>query len=416
MKSVNKSIKHAPERTFCSGCSACVSVCTKKAISLQLNKAGFYEAVLNETLCINCGKCQKVCSRYQDTQGVSLYAAEHLAMQSNECDIVKTCSSGGLAYELALQAAESNEVVIGCIYNCENQKAEHIRIKNKEDLELLKGSKYVQSNNADAFRAAVEQAIQDRETRFTVFGTPCQIAGFARTAEHLGFRERTLLVEIFCHGVPSYHVWDMQLEEIKKKLGGNPTDVQFRYKKDDWHSYCIKAERDGKVWYGTREKAEFWHVFFENVLLNDACIVCKERREMSMADIRLGDYWGHRFEKHSDGVSAIFAMTERGKEAVQGLKTSGRLINLECGTSEEMIAAQNMLGYKYDVKHREAIENIELGINTKEVIKSYRKKMNIKQKVKRIVLGLSSYIPPGLRAKLRKMNSSRYVKNTLKRK
>lgn len=410
MKTVDKSIKHAPEGTFCSGCSACISVCPKKAISLQLNRAGFYEAVLDEALCINCGKCQKVCSRYQEMKGVSLHEAEHLAMQSQEREIVKTCSSGGLAYELALQAVENNEVVIGCIYNCENQKAEHICVENKEDLELLKGSKYVQSNAANAFRAAAEQAIKDKETRFTVFGTPCQIAGFARTAEQLGFRDRTLLVEIFCHGVPSYHVWDMQLEEIRKKLGGNPTDVQFRYKKDDWHSYCIKAERDGKVWYGTREKAEFWHVFFENVLLNDACMVCKERREESLADIRLGDYWGHRFEKHSDGVSAVFALNEKGEEAVQGLKNSHRLINLESGTSEEMLRAQNMSGYARDKKHKDAVNALESGSNVKDAIRIYRKQFTVKQKIKRFLLAMSSLLPADMRARLRKKNSSRYTK------
>ena len=412
VKLSDKNIKNAPEGTFCSGCAACVVVCPKNAISLKLNKVGFYEAFLNEDLCIRCGKCQMVCNRYQNVQGVSLYDAVHYAMQSQNSDVVRNCSSGGLAYELAAQAMENNEVVVGCIYNCEKQRAEHIIVEHRVDLELLKGSKYVQSNAADAFYKAVEKASEDKEKKLTVFGTPCQIAGFARTAEVLGFRDRTLLVEIFCHGVPSYHVWDMQLEKISKKLGGNPENVQFRYKKDDWHSYCIKAEKDKNIWYGTREKSEFWHVFFENVLLNDACMVCKERGEVSMADIRLGDYWGHRFEKHSDGVSAVFALTEKGKKVIHELEKNEMLTVLENGTVEEMLRAQNMSGYDRDKKHKDAMEALEAGKNVKDAISIYRKQFTAKQKIKRVLLKVSSLLPADLRAGLRKKNSSRYTKQS----
>ena len=45
----------------CIGCTACATVCPKKAITMVLNEDGFYEPKINEQLCIDCGKCTTIC-------------------------------------------------------------------------------------------------------------------------------------------------------------------------------------------------------------------------------------------------------------------------------------------------------------------------------------------------------------------
>lgn len=401
-------ISNAPKGTYCSGCSACVSICPTKAIRLELNLAGFYEAVINEDKCIECGKCKKVCSRFGYVSGISMYDAQHYAMQSTDETIIKSCSSGGLAHELSNWAIEEGQTVVGCVYDANSGKAKHVCVTNKENLEQLKGSKYLQSNASHAFSEVIERSLYNKEEKYVVFGTPCQIAGLAKTTEELKIREQFLLIEIFCHGVPTYHVWDMQLDKIKRELGENPKDVQFRFKKEDWHSYCIKAQSGKKVWYGSREKEEFWHVFFENVLLNDACMICKERCEESLADIRLGDYWGYRFENHTDGVSAVFAMTEAGKKAIEILLLNQKVKALQSGDAKEMLASQNMAGYVMDKKHNEAMEILKKTGNVKKAIYFYRSLSSFKQTAKRIVLKISGYLPSGFKLKLRKINRRRY--------
>lgn len=410
---LKRSIQNAPENTFCSGCCACIAICPENAISLKLNQMGFYEAVVEENLCIGCGKCKTVCSRFQTMlNGNSLYDAQHLALQSFKKETVKDCSSGGIAYELGVQAIHSEKIVAGCIYNIEKRRAEHRCIESLEELEATKGSKYIQSDASEAFKTIVKIAEKNKEKEFAVFGTPCQIAGFAKAAERLGFRERVLFVEIFCHGVPSYKIWDRQCLKIEKKLGGKPENLSFRYKKDDWHSYCIKAEKDGKIWYGMREKEEFWHVLFENVILNDACMVCKERKEGSLADIRLGDYWGHRFEKNKEGVSAVFALTEKGKAAIAQMLEENVLRQLEAGEAEEMLRAQNMSGYSMDEKHRKAMRALNDGEEIDSILTAYRAQFTKKQKIKRMLLILSGWLPADLRIFLKKRNSSRYTKQS----
>lgn len=408
-QNADANVNEALRETYCSGCSACISICPVKAIQLILNKAGFYEAVVDEEKCVHCGRCKKICSRFGHVIGMSMYEAEHYAMQSSNPSTVKSCSSGGIAYELSKMALSEGKHVVGCIYDSVLEKARHVCVDEQRNLEKLKGSKYLQSDNSKIFSEIIEKTTNNKNETYMVFGTPCQIAGLARVSEDCGVRKQLLLVEIFCHGVPSYHVWDIQLDKIKKILEGNPQNINFRYKKDDWHSYCIRAEKGKKVWYGIREREEFWHVFFENVLLNDACIVCKERKENSLADIRLGDYWGDRFEKYSDGVSAVFAMTEEGKQAINKLIEKKNVKILEAGNAKEMLEVQNMDGYKYDQKHIDAMKILKTTGQASEAIKMYRQMSSIRQKLKRQVIKTSAYLPENLKLKLKKINRKHYV-------
>lgn len=395
----------------CSGCGACASVCPRNAITLRLDSAGFYTAAADGEKCIQCGICQKVCTRYDASiSGTDLHEAALYALQSRDPLTVQHCSSGGIAHELAVQALKQNRKVIGVIYNTETNRAEHSIAMHINQLAAFDGSKYLQSNPERAFREALGDAKEDPGSRYVVFGTPCQIAGLARSSELASVRDQFLLVEIFCHGVPSYKLWEEQCNRICKKLGADKFDsVQFRYKKNDWHSYCLRAVSGEKVFYGARETEIFWQVFFENILLGDSCYQCRMRKASSLADIRLGDYWGRRFRQRSDGVSAVFACTERGKEAVLALRQSQVLNQLDAGDAAEMLTAQNMDGYRQQALHDKAMRVLRSEGDILAAVKEYRKGMTGKQKLKRILLTASSVVPDNMRAKMRKANSSRQI-------
>lgn len=59
---INKSHRNFPIlysiKEECCGCTACYTVCTKLAISMEADKNGFDYPVLNKNKCI---KCLKVC-------------------------------------------------------------------------------------------------------------------------------------------------------------------------------------------------------------------------------------------------------------------------------------------------------------------------------------------------------------------
>lgn len=45
----------------CCGCSSCYVSCPRSAISMQVDEEGFEYPIIDENMCIRCGKCVKVC-------------------------------------------------------------------------------------------------------------------------------------------------------------------------------------------------------------------------------------------------------------------------------------------------------------------------------------------------------------------
>lgn len=45
----------------CFGCTACLAICPKKAITMKYDKKGFLYPNIDEKKCVNCGLCLKTC-------------------------------------------------------------------------------------------------------------------------------------------------------------------------------------------------------------------------------------------------------------------------------------------------------------------------------------------------------------------
>ena len=87
-------ILHIPNT--CTGCGACVSVCSKQALSLRSNREGFYYPELNAKLCVDCKLCEKVChclNTNEDLEPSVNYKA--FMVKANSHDVVMNSSSGG---------------------------------------------------------------------------------------------------------------------------------------------------------------------------------------------------------------------------------------------------------------------------------------------------------------------------------
>lgn len=46
----------------CCGCTACASICTHKAITMQSDELGFFYPKVDKEICTNCNLCEKVCA------------------------------------------------------------------------------------------------------------------------------------------------------------------------------------------------------------------------------------------------------------------------------------------------------------------------------------------------------------------
>lgn len=45
----------------CTSCTACATICPKKAITIKEDKDGFTYPVIDQEKCIDCGLCKKTC-------------------------------------------------------------------------------------------------------------------------------------------------------------------------------------------------------------------------------------------------------------------------------------------------------------------------------------------------------------------
>ena len=82
--------------------------------------------------------------------------------------------SGGIFAAVSDKVLEAGGVVYGCALD-ESFHAFHRRAVTKEERDLFRGSKYVQSEMKDAMKQAVKDLKEGKLVLFS--GTPCQIAG-----------------------------------------------------------------------------------------------------------------------------------------------------------------------------------------------------------------------------------------------
>lgn len=385
----------------CCGCSACKIVCPKNAISISINNDGFYSANVDEDNCVNCGLCCEVCLRNEANAATVLTDGKVVAAQTKDKEVLKQCSSGGIAAEFSSYALNHNYRVAGCIYDYESEKARIIVTDKFEDTLLMRGSKYLQSDCSNAYAEIVRDAKLNKEQKFLVFGTPCQIYGLCSVIEKYKIRDQFVLVDLFCHGVPSYLVWKKYLASLQKVIGkGQIHKVAFRDKRIGWHNFVMSIEGANGKYQENSEGDLFFKAFFDNVFFSKACYDCPVRRKNSKADIRLGDFWGKRYQDNEDGISAVLVLSQKGEEflgSIQNLQIFGD------APVEEVLSGQSVHKYSEEELSSMAFKYLKNGDSLKSNINSYRKYFNLRRRVKLFVKESTSYLPDGVRAGIRRI-------------
>ena len=49
-------------------------------------------------------------------------------------------------------------------------------------------------------------------------------------------------------------------------------------------------------------------------MLNDSCAKCRIRDLSNIPDIRVGDFWGKKYDHRNEGISAVLCLSNKGKE------------------------------------------------------------------------------------------------------
>lgn len=317
---MNKEIVLFDQNKDCCACGACANICPKNAITMVENEQGFVYPKINTDYCIECGACMRTCGFKTKISPVE-FQQKIFAFASKNKDILTKSASGGAFAEIAKYVLSNKAgVVYGAVEESreQNWKIHHKRIESIEDLEMLQGSKYVQSEIGTAYREIKKDLLDGRNVLFS--GTPCQVDGLNN---FLGREYDNLLtVDIICHGVPSQKMFTDFLKYQEGKLNKKIERFIFRDKsKGQGMISRIDICGSNKSIVKKGELYSYFYFFLKQHIYRDNCYICPYARRERVSDLTIGDFWGFakiypevdkKILSDERGVSCIIANTEKG--------------------------------------------------------------------------------------------------------
>ena len=322
----------------CTGCGACVSICPKGAITMQPDEEGFCYPVVDPALCISCDLCEKRCpvGAAHEEREVKAYGA-----QNRDRAVREKSSSGGVFSALAQGVIASGGVVFGAAFD-DALHVEHVGAIDENELAAMRGSKYVQSDAAEAIGNAA--ALLRRGIPVLFSGTPCQVAGLK---EYLRKDYANLVtVDFVCHSVPSPMAWQeyVKLRARQDNGGQLPSTVNLRDKATGWSRYGYSNRftyADGRTHSAGSGESLYMKLFGGGYISRNACENCHFKGYSRVSDVTVGDFWGiwdiAPEMDDNKGTSVVLVQSEKGAALLEAIRE--RLVLKE--VSLEDASAQN---------------------------------------------------------------------------
>lgn len=313
------------DKTLCCGCSACVSACPAQCIVMRRDREGFDYPVINSPdLCVECGKCEKVCPVLSPLEKAEPMAA--FAARSHE--YIDGSSSGGVFPALAEHILSEGGVVFGAVVN-DDMTVGHAEAYDMAGVEKMRGSKYVQSDLYASYEDVRYWLQEGRKVLFT--GTPCQVAGLHK---YLGKPYDGLVtVDVLCHGVPSPGLWEKYVKALEHQHGAKMEYVCFKDKSESWRHYAFTTS------FGSCQYIDdpYMALFVQDMTLRPSCYKCAARDGRSGSDVTLSDLWSVQVsapDMNDDrGVSGVYVYTEKGSQLMEAIAAKVEIRSVDMAQS-----------------------------------------------------------------------------------
>lgn len=305
-------------KSECCGCRACINICPVSAICMKEDEYHNVYPCIDESKCIRCGQCKKVCS-FQKGKASNTPLSTYAAVNNDRTTAEKS-ASGGIFAAFAKKIIAGGGTVFGAAFDAA-YGVKHIEINKPEEILKLQGSKYTYSSTESTYKEAGVLLKSGKTVLFS--GTPCQIAGLygylSRDYDNL------ITVDLICHGVPGERMFKDYLKTL-----GNIKYFTFRDKSLGWgingRAYVEKNNKIKKLklW---QSASPYLYYFTQNMIFRENCYECPYACENRPADITIGDFWG--IEKaHPDyiskggfstgeGISVIISNTDKGDKFIK---------------------------------------------------------------------------------------------------
>lgn len=333
----NPKIELANNAADCCGCGACAAACPVGAISMAAAADGCKYPRIDGSKCIECGKCQKLCS---DRSALSrnMPVQAYAAVGRDEA-LVQNSASGGVFAALAKSHLASGGMAAGAVMTFAEDGLQvfHVLSDREEDLRAMQGSKYVQSDARRCYEAVLAALKDGKKVLFS--GTPCQAAAVKQLS---GDPENLLTMDLVCHGVPPLKMLRDYAQILEKRFGGKLTGLNFRdkrCKKSFYSRLDMRCRGKNKHFFLSSSLQSFYKYFLSGAIYRESCYACPYACLNRVSDLTIGDYWGiekkhasdfesGKIEKRSDW-SCILVNTPKGRDFLQLHKDALQLFETE---------------------------------------------------------------------------------------
>ena len=268
----------------------------------------------------------------------------YAAWRHNEIARQKS-SSGGLASAISEKWIENGGAVYGAAFESPFS-FKHIRCTTTDELNKLRGSKYVQSSIQGIFKSIANDLQKGLKVLF--IGTPCQVASVkTKFKKH----ECLFTIDIICHGTPKV---DLLKESIPKQyLSYDFDNVSFR----DNAIFKISFLKNNQVvWQRPLSHDLYMKGFFKAVFYRECGYQCPYAKESRVSDMTLGDFWGldmQSVETTMDkGISLVLVNTDKGNVLFRSVED---LIDCKKRPLQEAVSGNNQLRHPMPLTWRHKI-------------------------------------------------------------
>jgi coenzyme F420 hydrogenase subunit beta len=347
MKEETKKTKNVEDASknlgLCMGCGTCEAICPEEAITLDVNKKGFYVPSVNEKKCTNCGLCVSICPgrginfKEMDIKIFNEMGDQYLGNfirtylgHSTDNEIRYNGSSGGFITALALYAIDK-KIVDGVIVTKIGKDEKPITIITNDRDEILKSSS---SKYAPApVNTIIKEINKTKEKKYLFIGLPCQIHGLLKAEKYFpDLKEKIwLIVGLFCGGTTSFVGtdfirWLYKIDKDKWRL--------LRYRGGDWPGTLdVKTKENICRNIPLIEYYPYLGAYF----CNPRCRLCIDHTA-GFADISVGDPWLPGFTDPL-GSSVIISRTKNGENILSKMKNV-KVIDIQRMPVEKVVESQ----------------------------------------------------------------------------
>ena len=322
IKERKKAMPKLVTHEYCTGCTACASVCPKGCITMAADQNGFIQPVIDAERCVECGLCEKTCP-VETPLPVAKTEPKAYAAYSKDETVRMQSSSGGIFTEIAKAILANGGVVFGAAYNARFDVV-HICVNSEAALAKLRGAKYAQSDLRGIFVKV--KAMLDNGQQVLFSGTPCQVGGLKAylRKDYVNL----VTVDFVCHSVPSPMAWQeyVKYRAQQDNSGNLPQSIDLRSKTTGWSRYQYSnlfRYNDGSVHAAKSGESLYMKLFVRGYINRESCNNCRFKGYNRVSDLTIGDFWGiwdiAPEMDDNKGTSVVMVQSDRGSELLRNL-------------------------------------------------------------------------------------------------